>query len=101
MQIEEGKYYTNISGNETYIMLVIPRRQTLPEGMHSTETLAVHADMSMWTNDWLDEYFKREATEEEVQLFETTKQQRIGLASLPSYGQAVVAGLTDIQVSNG
>jgi hypothetical protein len=72
MKIETGRYYvlqsTEEAQNEKYIMLVLPRPDYLPEQLYRTETLGIH-NMTMWQNDWLEEYFHREADPTEVETF--------------------------------
>lgn len=77
MKIEVGRYYTlNTTEegfeHEKYVMLVLPRSDSLPEQQHRTETLGLH-NLTMWQNDWLEEYFQREANQEEVDLFQTER----------------------------
>lgn len=70
--IEEELYYVMKSSedgwDEKYIMHVLPQPYTLPEQIIRTETLAIHSNMRMWQNDWVKEYFRREATPDEVAL---------------------------------
>lgn len=72
MQIETRRYYviqsTEEAQGDKYIILVLPRPDYLPEQLHRTETLGIH-NMTMWQNDWLEEYFHREADSVEVELF--------------------------------
>ena len=85
--IEEGKYYANDGEDTTTIMLVIPRKAWTPPTLYRTESLAVQG-MQMWQNDWLREYFDREATQEEIEVFEHERM-KYG-ESLPGIGEMVV-----------
>jgi hypothetical protein len=73
MNIETGKYYvlqsTEEDWDEKYIMHVLPKTYNLPEHIFKTDTLAIHCDMRMWQNDWIKDFFQREASEEEIELF--------------------------------
>ena len=75
--IEKGLFYVMESSeegwDEKYIMHVLPQPDYLPEQIIRTETLAIHADMRMWQNDWVKEYFRREATPDEVALFQSER----------------------------
>lgn len=94
MVIEIGNYYvceTNQNGiHEMYIVRVLPPKEWSPEEMHVTETLAVHADMAMWNNDWLDSYLTRAATTEEIMLFDAEREKNI--SKLLSFGEVVTTG---------
>lgn len=96
MVIEVGNYYVKESDQdglkELYIMRVLPPKDWSLEGMHFTETLAVHADMAMWHNDWLDSYLTRTATPEEIMLFENERKKNN--SKLQSFGEIVAAGFT-------
>lgn len=90
--IQQGQYYVRDTlESEKYIMLVLPRPETLPDSMYRTETMGIHRENQMWVFDWLVEYFDRAATEDEINLF---KEQRTKYGdALPSYGEAVVVSI--------
>lgn len=89
MIIEVGQYYANDNkddgANETCIMLIVPRRPFLPEQLYATETLAIHSNMRMWNNDWLEQYIQRQATPEEIALF-ISERKKYG-DTLPGFGE--------------
>lgn len=85
MRIDEGNFYVRESQEletpEKYILLVVPRKETTPAGIYCTETLAVHADMSLFSNDWVESFLERKATPEEIALFNEVRS-RILIATL-------------------
>jgi len=91
MHINEGGYYVIESSseaqNEMYILRVLPRMEWAPQNMIPAETLAVHADMCMWNDQWIDSYFTREALQKEIDLFESEREKN--RQRLVSYGELV------------
>ncbi|PAQ15043.1 hypothetical protein CD798_08345 [Bacillaceae bacterium SAOS 7] len=90
----EGEFYANDhfredGAKETNIILVLPRKETTPKLQTRTETMwLIDGNIQcIYENNWISDFFKREATEEEIALF---KKARSGLGKLKTFGQIIV-----------
>lgn len=75
MNIEVGKFYAtdHLEGDikETNIILVLPNKETTPDFQIRTETMyLVNGEVnSIFENNWMSQFLKREATEKRYKYF--------------------------------
>lgn len=91
MKIEIGKFYANdyFDNKETNVILVLADKGNTPDFQIRTETMyLVNGEVnSIFENNWMPQYLKREATDEEIQLF---KQKRNQLGKLQTYSEIML-----------
>ncbi|MCY8565620.1 hypothetical protein [Bacillus sonorensis] len=93
MEIKIGQYYaheyTDSDGStEANIIKILPNKPHTLGAFARTETLYVKDGQvcDMYTTDWVKDSIKREASEDEIQLFKKTREK---MSDLKSYGQLV------------
>ncbi|MEC1437280.1 hypothetical protein P9D57_00650 [Bacillus sonorensis] len=93
MEINVGQYYaheyTDSDGStEVNIIKIIPSKPHTLDAFARTETLYVKDGQvrDMYTTDWVKDSIKREATEDEIALFNKTREK---MNDLKSYGELV------------
>lgn len=93
VEIKVGQYYaleyTDEEGStEVNIMKIIPNKPHTLDAFARTETLYVKDGQvrDLYTNDWVKDSIKREATEDEITLFNKTREK---MNDLKSHGELV------------
>ncbi|MCY8737530.1 hypothetical protein MOD71_18665 [Bacillus haynesii] len=95
MEIKVGQYYaleyTDEEGStEVNIIKIIPNKPHTPDAIACTETLYVKDGQvrDLYKNDWVKDLIKREATEDEITLFNKTREK---MSELKSYGELIIS----------
>lgn len=92
MEIEVGQFYANDHVEDgikdTNIILILPKKENTPQFQTRTETMWLRNGeiQYIYENNWISDFFQREATKEEVQLF---KKQRSKFIELPTFSQLI------------
>ncbi|AQS42433.1 hypothetical protein LSG23_20405 (plasmid) [Bacillus velezensis] len=92
MEIKVGKYYALESpeegSTEVNIIKTLPNKPNMLDVFVCTETLYIRDGQvcDLYTNDWVKDFIQREATEDEITLFNKTREK---MSDLKSYGELV------------
>lgn len=92
MEIKVGKYYalerTEEGSTEVNIIKILPNKPHTLDVFVCTETLYIRDGQvcDLYTNDWVKDFIQREATEDEITLFNKTREK---MSDLKSYGELV------------
>ncbi|WP_332274815.1 hypothetical protein [Bacillus velezensis] len=92
MEIKVGQYHalesTEEGSTEVNIIKILPNKPNMLDVFVCTETLYIKDGQvcDLYTNDWVKDFIQREATEDEITLFNKTREK---MSDLKSYGELV------------
>ncbi|MFU8710608.1 hypothetical protein [Bacillus velezensis] len=92
MEIKVGQYYalesTEEGSTEINIIKILPNKPNMLDVFVCTETLYIKDGQvcDLYTNDWVKDFIQREATENEIALFNKIREK---MSNLKSYGELV------------
>ncbi|MGN5650361.1 hypothetical protein [Bacillus sp. Brlt_9] len=98
MDILVGNYYANDHKEDgvidTNIILILPKKEDTPQFQTRTETMWIRNGevKQIYANNWISDFFKREATAEEIALF---KEHRSRIDELPNYSDAILEDISE------
>ncbi|MEC1404187.1 hypothetical protein [Bacillus subtilis] len=92
MEIKVGQYYalerTEEGSTEVNIIKILPNKPNMLDVFVCTETLYIKDGQvcDLYTNDWVKDSIQREATADEIALFNKAREK---MSDLKSYGELV------------